>query len=118
MVRLLIKLAVAALIANAAYRIGWEYLVHIRFRDAVRDAAMFKAATDADLARRIMDLANQFDLPLSEEAIAITREDRHVLVEGKYRKPIEVVPKYYYSWPFSWSIDAMTSTTVPLVPPE
>ena len=118
MFRLLIKLAIAGLLANAVYRVGSEYLVYVKFRDAVRDAAMFKATTDVELQRRIMELAFAYDVPLSEDAIAIRREDRHVLVDGSYQKPIEVAPTFFYPWGFSWSIDALTPTNVPLVPPK
>ena len=38
--KFLIKLAIAALVANACFRIGTEYLTYIKFRDSIRDAAM------------------------------------------------------------------------------
>lgn len=114
MLKLLVKLAIAALLANAGYRVGSEYLTHIKFRDAVRDAAMFKAKTDEELRHRIMDLSSEYEIPLSEDAVTIQREDRHVFIQGSYKKSIEVVPRLHYPWPFSWAIDAMTSTTVPL----
>ena len=66
----------------------------------------------------IMDLSDEYDVPLVDEALTIHREERHVVVEGKYTKPIEVVPTYNYPWPFSWTVDAMVSTTYPLVPPK
>lgn len=116
--KLLIKLAIAALLANAAYRIGSEYLTYIKFRDAIRDAAMFKATDDVELRKKIMDLSDEYDVPLVDEALIIHREERHVVIEGKYTKPIEVVPTYNYPWPFSWTVDAMVSTTYPLVPPK
>src|SRR5690348_8253851 len=116
MIKLFIKLALAALLANGAYRIGSEYLTYIKFRDGVRDAAMFKARTDEELQQRIFALASQYEVPLAEDAISIQRDERRVTVQGKYRKPIEVVPNYFYAWPFSWSIDAVVSTTVPLIP--
>jgi hypothetical protein len=46
----------------------------------------------------------------------IRREDRQVMVDGSYHKPIEVVPTFQYQWPFTWSIEALTPTQVPLVP--
>ena len=118
MLKLLVKLAFVALLANAVYRVGSEYLTYIRFRDAIRDAAMFKSADDNDLRRRIMDLSGDYDIPLSEDGFTIRREERHVLIDGKYKKPIEVVPTLQYAWPFTWSIDAMTSTTLPAGPPK
>ena len=115
-VKLLLKLAVVALLANAAYRVGLEYLTYVKFRDAVRDAATYKTKDDEDLRKRIMDLAGNYDIPLSQDAVTIHREDRQVLVDGRYTKPIEVVPTFHYDWPFTWSIEAMTPLNAPLVP--
>ena len=116
MLKLFVKLAIVALLANAAYRIGVEYLTYVKFRDAVRDAATYKTNDDDDLRKRIMDLAGDFDIPLSQDAVLIRREDRQVMVDGSYHKPIEVVPTFQYQWPFTWSIEALTPTQVPLVP--
>jgi hypothetical protein len=115
-VKLFVKLAVVALLANAAYRIGLEYLTYVKFRDAVRDAATYKPNDDDDLRKRIMDLAGDYDIPLSQDAVTIRREDRQVLVDGSYHKPIEVVPTFHYDWPFNWSIQALMPATAPLVP--
>jgi hypothetical protein len=116
--KLLVKLAIAALLANAAYRVGSEYLTYIRFRDAVRDAAIFKAKTDDELRRRIMDLSAEYDIPLSEDAVTIQREARRVSIQGRYEKSVEVVPSFSYSWPFSWDIDVVTSNIPPFMPPK
>jgi hypothetical protein len=116
--KLLIKLLVAALVANAAYRIGSEYLAHVQFRDAIRDAATYKTTNDEELRRKIMELSVEHDVPLVEDHLKIVRDERHVVVEGRYEKPIEVVPTVRYRWPFSWTIDAIVSTTYPLVPPK
>src|SRR4051812_20793377 len=113
MLKLLIKLAIAGLLANAVFHVGSEYLTYIKFRDSVRDAAMFKASDDEELSRRIMQLASEYEIPLDETAISINRENRTVSVRGNYEKPIEVAPSLVYRWPFSWSIDVVTSTVVP-----
>lgn len=118
MLKLLFRLAVVGLLANAAYRVGTEYLTYIRFRDAVRDAAMFKAKTDDELYGQIMELARDYDLPLSVSAVDIHREPRRVLVQGRYEKPIELVPTFFYPWRFSWSIDAAVSMVVPPFTPR
>ena len=116
MLKLFFKLAIVALLANAAYRVGVEYLTYVKFRDAVRDAATYKTNDDEDLRKRIMDLAGDYDIPLSSDAVTIQREDRQVMVDGSYHKPIEVVPTFQYQWPSTWSIQAITPATAPLVP--
>jgi hypothetical protein len=118
MLKLVFKLAVTALLANAAYRVGSEYLAYIRFRDEVRDAAMFKAHNDEELTKRIMDLAGEYDLPLAESAIDIRRDERRVSVAGSYDKSIEIVPTFFYPWHFSWSIDATVSIVIPPFAPR
>ncbi len=107
MIKLLFKLVVVALLANAAYRIGSEYLTYVRFRDSIRDAAMFKAKNDTDLMARILDLATQYEIPIEEENISIDRQERRVNVEGWYDKRIEVVPNYEYPWHFGLSLEVM-----------
>ena len=108
MIKLLLKLAIVALLANAAYHVGSEYLTYIKFRDAIRDAAMFKAKNDTELMARIVELAAQYEVPLQEENVTIERVERKVNVEGWYDKPIEVVPNYQYPWHFGLSLEVVT----------
>ncbi len=111
--KLLVRLAVVALLANAAVRIGSEYITHIRFRDAVRDAAMFKAKNDTELMARIAGLAEQYEVPLDLDNVAIERDQRTVNIEGWYDKPIEVLPTYQYPWHFGLSLEVLTPAGVP-----
>jgi hypothetical protein len=113
-IKLLLKLAVVALLANAAYHVGSEYLTYFRFRDAIRDAAMFKAKSDADLMGRIVDLATQYEIPLERENVTIERNERRINIDGWYDKPIEVVPSYEYPWHFGLSLEVVSPTVVPL----
>lgn len=112
MIKLFIKLAIVALLANAAYHIGSEYLTYIKFRDAVRDAAMFKAKTDAELLGRTLDLAGEYELPLDAENVTIEREQRKVLVDGWYDKPVEVLPNYFYPWHFGFTVETMIPASI------
>lgn len=109
MIKLLAKLIVIGLFANAAFHVGSEYLTYVKFRDAIREAAMFKAKNDTDLMSRILDLANQHDIPIDEDNITIRREERQVNVEGWYDKPIEIVPGYEFPWHFSLSLEVVLS---------
>ncbi|MEQ1869627.1 MAG: hypothetical protein ABL961_06345 [Vicinamibacterales bacterium] len=113
MFKRLLQLAVFAIIAHAAYRVGDEYLTFISFRDAVRDAAMFKATNDEELVARIMDVASDYGVPQEESALSITRTERQVNIDGRYDKAIEILPSYFYTWRFAWSIQATVSMIVP-----
>lgn len=115
--KLLLKLAVAALLANAAFRIGSEYLAHIKFRDAVRDVATYRSTTNEDLRMRIAKLAAQYNVPQSDDGLTITRDARHVTIQGAYEKKIEIVPTYPYPWRFDWELDVLMPATLPYYPP-
>jgi hypothetical protein len=113
-IKLLLKLAAVALLANGVYHVGSEYLTYFRFRDAIRDAAMFKARNNAELMARILDIAGQYEIPLDQDNLTIEREERRVTVDGWYDKPIEVVPNYEYPWHFSIEEEIVVPTMVPL----
>jgi hypothetical protein len=115
--KLILKLVIAALLANAVYRVGSEYLNYIKFREDVREAVIFKSKTDEELRRRIMEAANRYDVPIDDDAIAIRRQDKRIYVDGAYKKEIEVVPSFNYGWGFTLSVDAAPSTTALLIPP-
>jgi hypothetical protein len=116
-VKLLIKLAIAALLANAGFRIGTEYLTHVKFRDAVRDVATYRSTTNDDLRRRIAGLAQQYGVPQSDDNLTIDRDDRHVTIRGGYDKNIEVLPSYQYPWHFAWELDVIMPASLPYFPP-
>ncbi len=113
--KLLIKLAVAALVANAIFRVGTEYIVHYTFRDLVREAAMFQAKNEDELRERVVEIAAANDVPLDATAFTVQRNGRQYLISGTYTKQIEVAPRFPVAWKFNWDVEAYTSDT-PLLP--
>ena len=106
MIKLAIKLAIAALIANAAWQAGRTFAAHYQFRDEVRQAALIRGQTDAQLQQRVLELAANYDIPLSADAMTIRREERHVYVEGSYLRVVPIAPRVEYPWRFDWEVDA------------
>jgi hypothetical protein len=106
-IKLLLKLAIVGLIANATWRIGGAYATHYRFTDAVQATTQFRGSkTDEQIHQRVIDLATQYDLPLAAEGVTVRREDNnHTIVDGAYAKPIDVVPGFTYRWPFKFHVD-------------
>ena len=113
MVKLLVKLALAALVANAVWRLSSAYLQFYRFSDAVSQAAQFAPVKSRDdLERRVIDLASQYDIPLSSGDIAVKQDEgNHTVVVGAYTKPIDFAPGYQYPWPFSLHVDVLNPET-------
>jgi hypothetical protein len=114
MIKRIVKLAIVALLANAAYRVGLEYLTYIKFRDAIRDAAMFNAKSAEDLRSRIMAIADDYDLALDDDSIEITLDERVWHIDGSYTKPIEIAPRFEYAWPFPYSLEVVMNSVPPI----
>jgi hypothetical protein len=106
MIRLLVKLAIAAFIANAAWRAGAAAATHYQFRDSVRQAALTRGQSDEQLQQRILELAGDYDIALAADAFTVRRDDRHVYVQGAYEKKVLLVPGFEYPWRFTWDVDA------------
>ena len=117
MIRLILKLAVAALIANAAWQAGSAYAAFYRFRDAVNEASQFSGdRTEEQLRQKVLALAAQFDVPVTEASFTIRRQNDHTYVDGSYTQPVEMLPGARpYPWVFTWNIDTPTlRVTTPL----
>ena len=113
MLKLLLKLAVAALIANAAWRIGSSYVSFYKFKDAVNEEAQFGAdKSDDQLRDRVVTLAQQFDLPVEGDRLTISKGNQRTRIAGSYTKRIEVVPGFKYPWAFSWDIETINFSKI------
>ena len=110
MLKLILKLVLVALIANATWRLGSAYVAFYRFKDAVAETAQFgNQRSKAELLQRVFELASQFDIPLAIDAVSIRRDDlNHTIIDGSYTQPVDVLPRYRYLCPFSWHVDVFT----------
>ena len=106
--RLIIRLVVVALIANAAWRIGSAYMGYYRFKDAVKETTLFQTAkSEEQMKQRVLELASQFDLPLTEDDVVVRRDQGHTYVDGSYTRIIEIFPGYKRPWGFEVHIDTL-----------
>jgi hypothetical protein len=111
--KLIVKLAIAALVANAAWRVGTTYVSYYRFKDSVQEAAQFSGnKSDEELRQRVLELASEYDVPVGEDDFTVRRDANHTFVDGAFKKPIQVLPGYTYPWPFEWKIDVFTVNPV------
>jgi hypothetical protein len=114
LIKTLLKLAVAALLANAAFRVGMAYVSFYRFTDAVQQATQFSSGRNDDqLESRILELATEYDVPVTPDSFSIRHEDVHTTVDGAFTKPVDIVPGYSYRWPFTWHVDAFVTKAAP-----
>jgi hypothetical protein len=105
-IKLVIRLAIVAVLANATVRVGTAYAKHYRFTDAVAQTTQFRGArSDDQLRGRIFELAAAHDIPVTDENLSVTREEFHTIVDGAYQRPIELFPGFTYDWRFTVHID-------------
>jgi hypothetical protein len=103
----LIKLIIAALFANAAYRCGSVALKYYQFKDETQQMILFgQAETVTDLTRQILGEATKREVPLEEEGLTVTREGARTVAEVSYTESVEVFPRYFYPVDLSFSAEA------------
>jgi hypothetical protein len=104
--KLLIKLVIVALIANATYRVGNAYLNFYRFKDAVREITQHRGTkSDEQIHDKVFQLANEYDIPVTDDTLKVTTRDNHTVVEGTYVRTLELVPTFKYDWKFDVHVD-------------
>lgn len=111
MIKLILKLAVVALLANASWRVGSAYVAHYKFEDSVQQAALFRGSqTDDVLRRRVFEIASDYDIPVTEDELTLTTSEHHTVIDGGYTRIIELVPGYKYPWEFTFHVDTLQGT--------
>lgn len=98
----LIKLIVVGAVLLATWRVGSAYWAHYQFEDAVKEAAQVaQRADEQTLTAKVLDLADQLEIPLDPENLSVTREQRRITIDAVYIRPVEVLPGYTRPWEFS-----------------
>ena len=111
MIKLILKLAVVALVANAGWRVGSAYVAHYKFEYAVQQAALFRGnKSDEALRQRISELASDFDIPVTDADVMLMTSEHHTVVDGDYTRVIELVPGFKYPWEFTFHVDTLQGT--------
>jgi len=103
----LIKLIIAAVVVNAAYRGGSTYLKYYQFKDETEQMILFGQAEQVgDLAKQILGEAAKRDVPLDADDVMVTREGTRTLAEVSYTENVEIFPRYFYPVSFSFNAEA------------
>jgi hypothetical protein len=111
LIKLILKLAVVALLANATWRVGSAYVSHYKFIDSVEQATLFRGNKGDDVLRaRIFDLAADYDIPVADGDVTLTTLEHHTIVDGGYTRVIELAPGFKYPWGFTFHIDTLKDT--------
>lgn len=127
--RLLVKLAILALIVHGMWRVGSSFWRFYQLEDALQEVAQFgERSTEAQLCGQALDKATALDVPLTAEAVTIRRGQNpafncqagyqaavnaatqgptaKIFIDARYSEGLQVLPGYRYPWEFSTSVSA------------
>jgi hypothetical protein len=103
----IIKLIIAAVLANAAYRSGSVFLKYYQFKDETQQMVLFgQAETITALTSQILSEAMKRGVPLDGDGVTVTRQGMRTVAEISYTESVEVFPRYLYPVAFSFTAEA------------
>jgi len=111
-VKRIVSLLLFLLVMNAGLRLGLVYLHDQRFKDAVRELALFAgqppAKSDEVLRAKVMELARDFEIPLDPDYIEISRRaaagiGEKVTIKFAYAVMVPLVPGYQRRFDFDYT---------------
>ena len=92
----LFSLIVAALVVNACVRAGDSAWRFYQLRDVVEQATRYgELKTTSLLRKRIVQLAQDHDVELSEDDVVVEKRGQETYVSVTYSEAIPLVPKAY-----------------------
>ena len=101
MARTFVKIGIFLLVVHALYRFVPVYFHYQQFKDAVHETALFsRERNEAQIADRVMELAETYQIPLSRESVQVRREGARTLIDASYVESIEWLPTYKRPWQF------------------
>jgi hypothetical protein len=128
MFRVVIKLALVALVLNAAWQVGSTYLRYYQFQDALQELAQFgESRSDKQLCTQAMEQAVNLEVPITAAAISIRRganpsfncdkgyeggvapaatSAAKIFIDAVYTDVMRPIPGYRVNWEFKPSADA------------
>ena len=110
MIKTLIKLAIAALVVHACWRSTEVVMRSYRFKDAVHETVLFSfSKSDGQLQARVLELAQQFEVPVQPENVTIRHMANRTIVGAVYTDRIELVPTKFYPWEFKVDVDVFNA---------
>jgi hypothetical protein len=109
LIKLLLKLVIVALVANAAWHVMTAYTSHYKFTDSVQQTTQFGNDKSVEqLKTRILALATDYDLPIGEDDLSVRREGLHTIVDGSYSRAIDLAPGFSQRWTFDVHTDTFS----------
>jgi hypothetical protein len=103
----LLKIGVALILVTMAVQGARAALKHYTFVDTLREAMLFAGSRSEDeLADRVMQLADDNQVPLDPATVTVRREPFVVVVHAPYTDRVDLLPGLYSrAWDFDASVN-------------
>jgi len=111
--RRLVPLVIVFLIAYAGWKVGTKYLNYFEFKNAVEEIARFAAGRQGStVLQQVMQAAQKNDIPLEAQQVHIQQDGSRTKIDLSYTEQLEVLPRYFYPWDVTISIDSVEARAV------
>ncbi len=105
----ILKLIIAALVLHATWKAGTVYLKYYEFKDEVTQIAQFGVNQNDNVLRTsVIDAAKRRDIPLNPDTVSVQRRQAYIVIDANYTEPVELLPRYFYSWDAKLHVDVLT----------
>ena len=110
-----LKLLIVVAIGHAAVRTGQAYWEHFQLEDQAQQLVLFGwRQSPEQLHDEIVDFAERTGVPLDSEDLLVERDGIVTTASATYARPIEVLPKYFYTAHLSFDVEGKNVTAVPM----
>lgn len=117
MLRNAIRLLLLAAVVHAGVRIVPVFWQYVKFKDAVVEAATYVGRQTPDQLRaRIAGLAIEYGVPVTEDDIAVTRQNEVTHVSTAWTAQLEYLPTKFYPYDFIVDVDGRRDRVSALAP--
>lgn len=107
MLRRLVTLVVVLLIGHAGWKVGPPYLHYFEFKAKLDETARFSGdRSEREILARVVEVARALELPVTEQSVRVRQQANHIYIDVSYTQPLEVLPRYFYPWAVTISVDA------------
>jgi hypothetical protein len=103
----ILKLLIAAIVVNAAFRAGIAAVHYYQFKEAAQQAVLFGAtARTSDIHSLIVERGMALNLPVEPGNVSVQRQAGRTWAEAWYKQNVELFPNQEYPIDFSFSVEA------------
>lgn len=114
----LIKLVVAVVLINAAYRAGSVFLKYYQFKDEIEQMILFGQGEPVpQLKSDIVQEAAKRGVPLDEDNVMVNRDGGRTVADLSYADTVELFPRFIYPVNFSFTAEAFGVAGAPVPAP-